>query len=335
MTRAILDRGAQSGRRWTARSLALASAAALLLAEGITPPMTPFGPGGIALADAPTAAPAPSPKPAKALFGRRPQPSAQAPAAIGGYARGCLAGGTALAEDGPGWQAMRLSRNRRYGHPDLIAYVQRLSAAAQGLGWPGLLIGDLAQPRGGPMLTGHRSHQIGLDADIWLKPAPSRRLSARERESVSAINYVDRRRKRVIAGFSDGHHALLQAAAEDAAVARIFVNPVIKKALCDRVSATGAEGAWLRKIRPWWGHDHHFHVRLHCPAGSTDCRPQNPPPEGTGCGAELQGWLNPPKPDPTQPVVPRKPRLPLTLADLPNSCSEVLSAPVGAAGTRR
>jgi murein endopeptidase len=30
----------------------------------------------------------------------------------------------------------------------------------------GLLIGDMSQPRDGPMLYGHSSHQIGLDVDI-------------------------------------------------------------------------------------------------------------------------------------------------------------------------
>ena len=78
--------------------------------------------------------------------------------------------------NGPHWQVMRLSR--RLGHPQLVAYIERLSeTASRASGWPGLLIGDMSQPRGGPMLTGHASHQIGLDADIWLTPMPTARSS--------------------------------------------------------------------------------------------------------------------------------------------------------------
>ena len=52
--------------------------------------------------------------------------------------------------------------------------------------WPGFLVGDISQPRGGPMFTGHASHQIGLDADVWLTPMPDRTLSRAERESMPA-----------------------------------------------------------------------------------------------------------------------------------------------------
>ncbi|MEM6676834.1 MAG: penicillin-insensitive murein endopeptidase, partial [Pseudomonadota bacterium] len=106
---------------------------------------------------------------ARQVFGGARVPSAQAPAPIGSYAKGCLAGGIALAETAPGWQAMRLSRNRNWGHPEMIAFIERLSTDAQVIGWPRIYVGDISQPRGGPMLTGHRSHQIGLDADIWMR----------------------------------------------------------------------------------------------------------------------------------------------------------------------
>ena len=45
------------------------------------------------------------------------------------------------------------------------------------------------------MLTGHTSHQIGLDADIWLTPMPDHELTRQEREEMMAINVVaaDRR----------------------------------------------------------------------------------------------------------------------------------------------
>ena len=276
-----------------------------------------------------TAQNAPRSKPAKQLFGAKPIPSAQRPRAIGGYAKGCLAGGETLAMDGPGWQAMRLSRNRRHGHPELVAFIKRLAGYSRDLGWNGLLIGDLAQPRGGPMLSGHASHQIGLDGDIWLRPAPKKPFTKDEREKISAINYVARGRRTVIKGFSDEHYKLLRRAAEDPVVARIFVNAAIKKALCVRAEKKGDKTAWLRKVRPWWGHDHHFHVRLACPDGSRECKDQKAPPPGSGCD-QLAWWLSDevlnPKPPKSTGKKKKKRRRLLTLADLPSSCSRVLQA---------
>src|SRR6201993_2179381 len=128
---------------------------------------------------------------AKLLFGREVSPTAGLAQAIGAYERGCLSGAVALPADGPNWQVMRPSRNRAWGHPVLIAFLERLASKLPAeAGWAGPLVGDVAQPRGGPMLTGHGSHQIGLDADIWLTPMPSRRLSPTERDEISATNVV-------------------------------------------------------------------------------------------------------------------------------------------------
>src|SRR5947209_6754589 len=85
---------------------------------------------------------------------------------------------------------MRLSRNRNWGHPSLVQFLERLAAQAPKTGWQGLLVGSLSQPRGGPMLTGHASHQVGLDADIWLSPMPNRELTRQEREEMSATMIV-------------------------------------------------------------------------------------------------------------------------------------------------
>jgi murein endopeptidase len=111
--------------------------------------------------------------------------------AIGTYAKGCLSGGVALPISGPNWQVMRLSRNRNWGHPRLVRLLERLANDARRLdGWPGLLIGDMAQPPGGPMITGHESHQIGLDADIWLTPMPNCLLTRTEREDLMATSML-------------------------------------------------------------------------------------------------------------------------------------------------
>lgn len=256
---------------------------------------------------------------AKDVFGRAGGPADGASEAVGGYARGCLIGAAQLAADGPGWQAMRLSRDRRYGHPTLIAYIERLSEAALRLGWGQLLVGDLAQPAGGPMLTGHRSHQIGLDADIWLMPAPKLEMTTAERESLSAVSVVAADRRTLTSAWTPAHVLLLRAAAEDPAVARIFVNAAIKRRLCQDERAAGADTAWLRKIRPWWGHSAHFHVRLNCPESSPACVAQAPPPEGDGCD-EVDTWLTDEALNPKPPATPPKPRRPLQVGDLPDAC---------------
>lgn len=263
---------------------------------------------------------------AKQLFGARPAPaSSLPPSPHGSYAKGCLAGGVKLAETGASWQAMRLERNRNWGHPALIAFVGRLGVSAKAIGWDGVLVGDLSQPRGGPMASGHSSHQIGLDADIWMRPGYARELSRAERRSIGTFSVVAADRRNLNDSWTPGHAALLRAAAQDPAVARIFVNAAIKAQLC---RDAGAERDWLGKIRPWWGHDSHFHVRLSCPADAEGCENQTAPPPGDGCDASLDWWFSDealnPKPDPNAPKP--KPKLQLTLADLPPACAAVLNA---------
>ena len=263
--------------------------------------------------------------PAKALFGRVARPSAGPAQAYGSYAKGCFSGGEALAVDGATWQVMRLSRNRMWGTPDLVEFLERLAAQAPRVGWPGLLVGDMSQPRGGPMLTGHASHQLGLDADIWLTPMPDRRLSRLEREEMSATNVVRADRLDIDPDvWRPEHLRIIRLAAEQPQVARIFVNPAIKKALCRET--TGGRG-WLSKVRPMYGHNYHFHIRLACPGGQGACDDQAPPPPGDGCGEELAHWFSDAVLNPRPPKVKPKPRPPMTLAALPGACRAVLKAP--------
>ncbi len=267
--------------------------------------------------------------PAKVLFGKRRAPANLRARAFGTYNRGCLAGAKAMAINGRSWQVMRLSRNRNWGHPTLIAYLEKLANDVTTKDrWPGLLIGDLAQPRGGPMLSGHASHQLGLDADIWLMPMPGRELSRTEREKMTAMSMLRKDKKRINHRvWKPGHVRIIKRAASDPRVARIFVHPVIKRELCR--ASKGEKRPWLRKVRPWWGHHYHFHVRLKCPPGSGNCRNQNAPPAGDGCGAEISLWLKRmfgPKPKvKKKPTPPPKKRI-VTVNDLPKQCRTVLYA---------
>jgi penicillin-insensitive murein endopeptidase len=252
---------------------------------------------------------------------------------IGFYAKGCLAGAVALPVNGKTWQVMRVSRNRNWGHPRLVEFLERLSERAAKTGWPGLLLGDMSQPRGGPMLTGHASHQVGLDADIWLTPMPDHELTREEREEMMATMVVAENRKDVDPKvWTPAHVALIKAAAEDPHVQRIFVNAAIKKALC---RDAGNDRAWLRKVQPWGGHDWHFHVRLTCPPDSPECKPQVPREGGDGCtGKELDHWFAnaivhvKPDPTPSKPdSIPSKPRPGPKMSDLPAACRQVLLVP--------
>jgi penicillin-insensitive murein endopeptidase len=222
---------------------------------------------------------------------------------------------------------MRLSRNRNWAHPDMVKLLERLSAKAhKDAGWPGILVGDMSQPRGGPMFTGHASHQVGLDADVWLTPMPNHVLSREEREDMSAVMMVRPDRLDIDPHvFTPGHLAVIRDAAEEPTVQRIFVNAAIKKALCREAKG---DRSWLSKIRPMYGHDYHFHIRIKCPPGSTDCESQPAPAEGEGCSAgDLAFWFKDSIIHPKPPKEPPKPRPPMTLAQLPAACRQVLAAP--------
>lgn len=266
--------------------------------------------------------------PAKVLFGAATSGAPLAPRAIGFYSRGCLAGGRALSIDGPAWQAMRLSRNRNWGHPKLVSWVERFAKDAQQHdGWPGLLVGDLAQPRGGPMLTGHASHQIGLDADIWFTPMPDRRLTDKEREDLSATSMLADKISVDRQIWTTQHVKLIKRATSYPEVERVLVHPAIKKALCDGAASLGPDRRWLHKVRPIWGHYYHFHVRLQCPDDSPNCRHQDAPPTDDGCGKELDDWFALlTRPPPPKPPKPEPPKPPLTLDQLPAECRVVLDA---------
>ncbi len=297
----------------------------VLLLAGIGPALAQ-DPGTLDETPLPPLADPDSPStPAKELFARKTKPAPLAAQSIGFYSEGCLAGAVALPINGPTWQVMRLSRNRNWGHPKLIAFLERLADKAKKVGWNGLLVGDIAQPRGGPMLTGHASHQVGLDADIWFTPMPDRKLSRDEREFMSAVNMVAEDRLDVDPKvWTHERTELIRTAAQDPEVERIFVNAAIKKALCRE---EGPDRGWLAKVRPWWGHDYHFHVRIFCPADSPACKPQPPPPSGDGCGEDLAYWFSDAVLHPVPPLFPPKPKPPLTLANLPAACRQVLMAP--------
>ena len=232
------------------------------------------------------------------------QPTPGPAQAIGSTANGCLTGGVQLPADGPGYEVIRLSRRRYFGHGDMVDFVEGLGKRALAAGLPLFYVGDMAQPRGGPLPFGHASHQTGIDVDIWFtaETRPGLPQSAREEPPLPSMIVAGDSPHVDSSQFGKRQVTLLRLAAGDPRVDRIFVNPVIKLAMCHGFGgATVGGSAWLQKLRPWWGHDDHFHVRLRCPEGSPDCEPQRPVPDGDGCDASLEDWthhLTPPKPPP-------------------------------------
>jgi penicillin-insensitive murein endopeptidase len=186
---------------------------------------------------------------------------------------------------------MRPSRKRYFGHPELVDFIEDLGRRVHEAGVGPLLVGDLGQPMGGPAPNGHSSHQTGLDVDIslWHPPiAEKRALSRRERNRIHPRSVVDRSNKELNGAWSEDMALLLRLAATDERVSRIFVNPVIKKHLCE---SEKKHRGYLRRLRPWYGHDDHMHVRLRCPEGSKECVDQAEVPQGDSCD-DLDWWLD-------------------------------------------
>ncbi|BFU59183.1 MULTISPECIES: penicillin-insensitive murein endopeptidase [Rodentibacter] len=249
---------------------------------------------------------------------KRPIPSDDGKAKpIGSYSNGCIIGAQALPAKGEGYQVIRMNRNRYYGHPDMIRYLKRLGEKAKAAGLPTILVGDIAMPGGGRFLTGHASHQMGLDADIWLRMGAMSDKDALNSDGKGLL-VVNRQAQRVDERVWNNHHAtLIKLATADPNVTRIFVNPAIKLKLCQ---TAGNDRGWLHKIRPWFGHDSHFHVRLKCPADAAYCEDQAPIPAGDGCGDELYSWFEPKKTS----AGANKPKV---IPPEPFLCQQVLSSP--------
>ena len=186
------------------------------------------------------------------------------------------------------------------------------------------------------MLTGHASHQAGLDADVWLTPMPNRRLSRKEREQLSATSMLARRSNGKLTNqkidkqrFTKAHAGIIRTAARYGNVERIFVHPTIKRALCQQYPN---KPKWLGKVRAQFGHHYHFHIRIGCPAGSPGCKRQRAVPS-FGCDkATMDYWFKVAygprrKPKKGAKPVKRKPKRQIRLADLPRQCRVVLNAP--------
>lgn len=218
-------------------------------------------------------------------------PTEGEPESIGFYSLGCLKGAVSLPPSGPGFQVMRLSRGRFWGHPKLINYLQKSSKKILRKTGKKILLGDLGHAKGAPSLTGHNSHQTGLDVDIWFKTIKKNRiLDLAERETINAPTFLISREKVDEEKWGREHWEILKILSEGEEVQRIFINPAIKKLLCLKKKNMFTVNE-MAKIRPWYRHDDHFHVRLRCPKNSANCTHQKDPILKDGCDEELDWWF--------------------------------------------
>ena len=237
---------------------------------------------------------------AKKIFGNFTSPTNLSSESVGRYNRGCLNGGIELPIQGETWQHINSKRGRNWGHPKLIDFTKELSVKVTEFGWKGLYIGDLGNPRGGPTPYGHAAHQVGLEVDIKFKKPTSLRLSIKDshndhrysKPSFKELNVVAKNQKNVNSNWTREHMDILKTAATDERVNKIFVNAAIKVWMCK--NAAIEDRSWLMKIRPERGHSEHFHVRLKCPEGSSDC--VNTPlwnkyKNIDGCDKQLAWWV--------------------------------------------
>ena len=256
-------------------------------------------------------------------WGEIKEPAAKPAEIFGHYGAGCLKGADKLPDRGPGFLVMHAERVRSFGHPALIQFIKKLSQNLYREKLGTLLIGDLAQPRGGPLSSGHKSHQTGLDVDIWFDqledlgdepplPEEMKEISAR---SVLAVDTEGLNPQM----WTPKKISILQEATQYAEVDRIFINPAIKRELCIKYQGK----PWLRKLRPWWGHDDHFHVRLNCPTTEKECgSKEDPIPPGDGCDEKLNWWFSPEAKElNAKAPVEKKFELP----ELPLACHDLLS----------
>lgn len=241
--------------------------------------------------------------------------------AIGAASNGCIAGAEMLPAKGIGFVSIRRHRNRYYGHPDTVRFVEDLGSLLSRRTHELMMVGDLSQPRGGLMSSMHRSHQNGMDVDIWFELATSvRNANKGHSEKRDPRSMVAPGGLSLTKDWGEQQRFMLKVSAEDPHVDRIFVNPAIKRSLC---RSEKGNRKWLHKLRPWWGHDSHFHVRLKCPKGSPKCIKQAPVPAGDGCDETLAWWFSDEARTPSK--KPKKKKKRTLSAPVPAACRPLLS----------
>ncbi len=217
--------------------------------------------------------------------------------AVGSYAKGTLIHDSTLALQGEGFVKLFVPRSRWYATSDLVGVIGYI-ASEMTTRFPNherLQIGDVSQHGGGP-ISGHASHMIGLDADFAYFNVSQRE---QDPQDVSGFKTSYVQNGKITKDFDIARNfTAMRVLVGTGRVNRIFVNEVVKKAICDYSKTLGPDPTpvdpklasipvTLRRLRPWEGHDDHMHLRLTCPKASPRCVPQEEPPVGDGCADVL------------------------------------------------
>jgi penicillin-insensitive murein DD-endopeptidase len=201
------------------------------------------------------------------------------------YSSGGIAFADVLPLEGFGFVKLYHPRNRGYGSFDLVEILKDAAAKLQ-TAFPSrdrVMIGDMSAEHGG-YISGHASHQNGLDADIAFI-----RLDQTEQDPQDTRGFEESfvKNGKMTENFDFPRNwAYSKILIATGRVQRIFVGAVVKKAFCNWAKAVGeleTERETLKRLRTISGHTDHFHVRITCPRNSTSCKPQEDMSEDTGC----------------------------------------------------
>lgn len=205
--------------------------------------------------------------------------------ALGFYSNGSLENASHTGDSSPDFVKLFLWRDRAWSTFDMSTILQTTAASVHALHPDGerMQIGDIAQKVGG-FLSGHASHQNGLDADV----AYFRKDHHEQDPAVNGFAYIYVQKGGVLDPVFDvaRNWDAYKAIADTGRLDRIFMDPVIKRGFCAYAKTTGeleSRKELLRRLRPLENHQDHFHVRITCPIDSPKCQAQLPPPEGDGC----------------------------------------------------
>lgn len=210
--------------------------------------------------------------------------------AVGFYTDGSVETSAVFPDSGPGFVKIFRLRKRGYGTATLVRTIS-LAAAAFRTQYPTgdrLQIGDTSDWNGG-YISGHASHQNGLDADMgYLQTNKVERDP--NNSGPNGFSEIFVKNGAVTANFDIPRNwAILRNLVARGNVSRIFVDPVIKSTFCKKAAAidptlsAANRNEVLRRIRPYGNHADHFHMRIKCPVGHKKCVAQSEPPTGTGC----------------------------------------------------
>ncbi len=212
--------------------------------------------------------------------------------AVGFFTNGSIQDSVTISNEGPGFVKIFRLRERGYGTASLIRMLE-LAAAGWRREFPigdRIQIGDSGDHNGG-YISGHGSHQNGLDVDIAYL---NRSHVERDPNTNGPGGYMEQfvSGGKVTANFDIARNwGLMKHLVAQGNVGRIFVDSVIKKTFCSQAAAldpalpAARRTEVLRRLRPYQNHADHLHLRLKCPPNHPKCVEQSEPPSGSGCAS--------------------------------------------------